>query len=513
MSWSQRDIAPLEHHRLLLVAALGDESLAAQAWQQWRRSVEFDGIDGPTQRLLPAIVRRPGVIPHDDSVRGRVRGMYRQTWVDNHRTWAGVHPVLDALAADRIDVMVVKGAALLQHYDDDWGTRPMYDIDLVVRLVDRSRALAVLGANGWRPELGQSPTWVDVRMGRLRHSWGHERGERERLDLHWRLTPAVMAPDAQAAWWNTARDAQLGGRRVRVLHPADLLLHTLLHGTGGGNEPPIQWIADATRVARSIAHDAAVVEHWRTQTQRLGLVGVATTALAVAASIVEPVSTERSLSIVADHLSTQRSLVDRLRTWPGPARAIVAEVATEAAGVGLRRGLAAAARRVVEVDVVTSERAAVVEGITGRSRWIAPLRRRIVGPLAKPPIAAPAQHLPLVLHLADPTTLDHHGGSGWRVVFADGAATSGRSASLVVPLAEGEVPSSIAVVATAGSAARLHVVVDGRRVASASMTVRPTRVEARLDSQRRWARGGALEIRLDLDRRGADLRVESVTLS
>ena len=69
-----------EDHRLLVQAAcLPDRQHAAEAWRAWRKLADFDLLDDPTTRLLPALARRSWLLTdEDDDVQGRIRASPEQ---------------------------------------------------------------------------------------------------------------------------------------------------------------------------------------------------------------------------------------------------------------------------------------------------------------------------------------------------------------------------------------------------------------------------------------------------
>ena len=72
-------------------------------------------------------------------MRSLIRGIYRHAWVRSHRLWRDALPVFVELRARGIPVILLKGAALLHSYGNDWGARPMFDIDALVRPYRRAR--------------------------------------------------------------------------------------------------------------------------------------------------------------------------------------------------------------------------------------------------------------------------------------------------------------------------------------------------------------------------------------
>ena len=479
MKWAHVSPIIVTEHRLLARAALAPRADAEAAWAAWRQMVNFDDIDGPSQRLLPLIVRRDDVIPDDDAVRGRVRGMYRQAWVSNQRLWRDAGEVLDRLADAHVPVMVLKGASLLSFYDNDWGVRPMFDIDIAVPTGAVVPAFAALRAAGWRAEQRQSDAWLDVRMRRQRHSWGHERGEQQHLDLHWRITSDVMWDGANAGWWDGARSLTVGGREILAMHPADILIHVLIHGTRGGNCPPVQWVVDAAVVARQMVEDAESLDRWTQRSRSLDLVLALRAALDVAIDVVpDPALTE-----VRARLPRSVSVIDRMRMAPAPLSEVAAQIARDAAGgAGLARGVLGTLRRLTEVDLVNHPRVAMVEASIGRPLWLSRIRRRVLGTLVKPPAAPRPGVLPIHLDLTDPSVLDHHGGAGWRLVLPDGTRTVGRWSALLVVVGDGQVPVGLSIELRAMYAdVDVELIVDGRVVQRSVATTDGTVIDAPLD--------------------------------
>jgi len=67
------------------------------------------------------------------------------------------------------------------------------------------------------------------------------------LDLHWNLLAYRLGPGVDEDFWAGSGEAVLGDQKVRILNPADQLLHICVHGT---DSPPIRWIPDALAVLR-----------------------------------------------------------------------------------------------------------------------------------------------------------------------------------------------------------------------------------------------------------------------
>lgn len=420
-------------HHLMLVAALCPTGQATEAWQAWRRRVDFDDIDGPTQRLLPLIARRPGVIPQDDPVRRRVRGLYRQSWVRNHRLWHESLPVLDALEERRVPVLLLKGGALLPLYGDDWGARPMYDVDLLVPDERYEDALVLLRDLGWIPEQGQSFDWVRRRMRRTLNGWGFQRGEHGHIDLHQRALAGSLWKGADAAFWAGAVEATIDGTPRLVLHPADLLVHLLLHGVQFVNNPPVQWVADVVHVTRAV-DPKALAPRFVEQARSHGALRVAEAGLGAIHRLVDDDSVLPLLAAVTG----ATSYLERLRHHRGPGATAMAQLARNSTGgAGPVRGARDLVGRRLELDLVNRPWTAGAHVTAGRSPAVDRALRRLAGPYARPPVP-PGEplRLPVDLDLTDPSTTDRFGGPGWEQITPGGAVTMGRESYLVLPLAD-----------------------------------------------------------------------------
>jgi hypothetical protein len=236
---------PTPAQALLLRAALLHGPEALDAWERWKASTDIDRIDRGSHRLLPLVYRmleREGVA---DPLLARLKGVYRHTWSRNQLMLHALAGGVRALQEAGLEAMILKGAALSLVYYRDLGARPMDDVDVLVRTGDAERALELLRARGWRPELAIPP----ARLGAL-HGVAMRNAAGQSLDLHWHLTPAALAPDADADYWAAAHTTRLGGQQVRLLAPTHQLFHAFAHGVKSNVVPPLRWVADATVVLR-----------------------------------------------------------------------------------------------------------------------------------------------------------------------------------------------------------------------------------------------------------------------
>jgi hypothetical protein len=125
----------------------GDQEISAP-WD-WVLDDPVVGTFAPALYLLD----QDGLIDLSDALRERVRGIYFQVTAAWVRREARLKPLLAQLAQAGIDVIPLKGAALVETHYQHVGLRPMTDIDLLVRPGDFLPAAEVLTAAGLRPGL------------------------------------------------------------------------------------------------------------------------------------------------------------------------------------------------------------------------------------------------------------------------------------------------------------------------------------------------------------------------
>jgi hypothetical protein len=234
----------------LLQAALGDGDQTIAGWNGFLSFAGgLDVLDAGQFRLLPQVYRNLKSHGHDtaDSL-GRLQGIYRQSWYRNRVAEARAVMAVSVLEAESIDVMVLKGMALVGLAYGDVGARPMNDVDLLIHGRDLRRAAGALERNGWSLVLNDRDEFA--KFARLFHAalFRHETGNE--LDLHRHMLEESNWPFADEGLWRRSITTPLGGRQVRTLAPEDHLVHAIVHGTRWDPIPPTRWVVDAALLVR-----------------------------------------------------------------------------------------------------------------------------------------------------------------------------------------------------------------------------------------------------------------------
>ncbi len=239
---------------MLLRAALLSGEQAIDAWQKWNSAVDINTIDVGSKRLLPLLYVNLKSLGIDHPLMQKFKGVYRRAWYDNHLLLRSVSSFLRSLHEERIETVLLKGAALTQLYYKDLGLRPMIDVDLLVPVSSAARALRLAIALSYKPTLDR-PVAID-RLAESEifkasvHSENLVDTNGRGLDLHWHVLFESLDEDADKEFWDAAIPLTFQGVPTAVFNSADQLLHVCSHGIVWNSVPTIRWVADAMMILR-----------------------------------------------------------------------------------------------------------------------------------------------------------------------------------------------------------------------------------------------------------------------
>ena len=237
---------PSRRQLLLLRACLWERDAALAAWKEWRREVpDLTSLDRGSRRLLPLAYRNLGASLTGDPDAQALRDAYRRSWTANQLVLRGAREAIDVLRAAGLEVLVLKGAALIESAYDDAGARPMADVDLAVRPEHAEEAARALsGAPGFHPTVPEPE-----RQLRIRHSIAFVGPREVEVDLHCGM---LWLAGLEGEMWRDSIEGEVAGAPVRILAPADQLLQVCAHGAAWNPVHPVRWAADAFKVLERV---------------------------------------------------------------------------------------------------------------------------------------------------------------------------------------------------------------------------------------------------------------------
>ena len=219
------------------VPLAGEKALAA--WAEWRRDEpDLAKVEPGSLRLLPLLYRNLGAQQlAGDPAAAWLKDVYRGSWTANQLGLRVGRRAIDALQAAGIEVLALKGAALIGSVYGDLGRpsdgrcRPRGSAPQIGEAV-RALQGAGLAAIEGDPE----------RLLAARHSLAFRDPGGKEVDLHRGM---LWHPGLDEEFWRGSVDAEVAGARVRILNPADQLLHVCAHGAAWNPVHPVRWAADA----------------------------------------------------------------------------------------------------------------------------------------------------------------------------------------------------------------------------------------------------------------------------
>lgn len=308
---------PSPDQALLLRACLWPGERGLAAWREWRRGgPDLGAVEAGSRRLLPLLYRNLGPELAGDPDAERLKDAYRCSWTANQIGLRAGGRAIEALRGAGTEVLALKGAALIGSAYRDAGARPLGDVDLAVepaRLVDSVRALALagFGASEADPE----------RVLAVRHSLAfRDSGSRE-VDLHRGL---LWRAGLDEELWRGSVEGAVGEFPVRILNPADQLLHVCAHGAAWNPVHPVRWAADAFKTIE-VAGEGLDWERLVGMARGSGFALPLAAALACLAEELEapvPIPVRRELA-AAPTSAGQRRAHDALAQPPSPRRSLL----------------------------------------------------------------------------------------------------------------------------------------------------------------------------------------------
>jgi hypothetical protein len=211
----------------------------------------------------------------DPELAATLRGAALGAAAGNLSHFAALERIERCFEAERLPMVLLKGAAVACSAYHDRSYRPMTDLDIWVRDDDMPRAASGLRSLGFRPEpnLPDRPTALQRRScGELVFS--HASGAHGLVELHYGAFPGwwiqrAAHPDTEGLW---RRAETMGpGRHALRLAPEDAVLQTAFHVVVNQfGQAPLRGLMDIAVLARTQAIDWAAVSgrarSWRLAT-------------------------------------------------------------------------------------------------------------------------------------------------------------------------------------------------------------------------------------------------------
>jgi hypothetical protein len=237
---------PSQEQQLLLQAALLQGEAAINSWQKWKTLVNIDDVDQESYRLLPLLYRNLSAHNLTDPYIGRLKGVYRRTWVENQVWFQKIRSILGSFQETNIKIIMLKDPALNLHYYQDYGLRYINHLDFLINSKDVLIAIKLLQKLGWiAKEKIPNPTVT------FSHYIGFENESKQYLSLRWHLFADGFNQNLETEFWQSAILTQVSDFPVYLLSATDQLFYTCVFGGLTNSISPISRLADAAIAIQS----------------------------------------------------------------------------------------------------------------------------------------------------------------------------------------------------------------------------------------------------------------------
>lgn len=139
--------------------------------------------------------------------------------------------IVDALRANGIDALALKGPVLAFQLYGDLGLRTSVDVDVLVPRAEFVRAASLVGELGYQSDIGVAANAIRGHLVR-QHDLGFAHKDGTLIELHAGIAQPHYSYEVDLIpWFRAAVDVEISGRSVRTLSPAHAATFAIIHGT------------------------------------------------------------------------------------------------------------------------------------------------------------------------------------------------------------------------------------------------------------------------------------------
>lgn len=203
-------------------AMAGLHALNDSGWQQVISAAESLGV---SPLLLGRADRLQIHVPTE--IRRRMTEILQVHTARNLRLLREFNQLASALDARNVDFLPMKGVHLCTSLYSNIGERPIWDIDILVRLEQMRQAMEVAQASGYR---SSRPFDLDLEVRSYHHVPVFRKRNAPPLEIHWTLlNPRFQNGLTWQELWGRSELEKVGDVQAHVLSPADLLVYLCAH--------------------------------------------------------------------------------------------------------------------------------------------------------------------------------------------------------------------------------------------------------------------------------------------
>ncbi|CAG0972162.1 hypothetical protein ANRL3_01571 [Anaerolineae bacterium] len=224
-------IDPVENQLVALIRA-GFVPLAgmpALNEVDWTTLVDYARRERVESLLYIALKNQGWLAQLPREIAERLRFMYLRTDVNNWRTFQMVEDLLAQFEREQIPLVLLKGAALAATLYPNPGLRGLGDLDILIRVEDRTRVDTLMQANGFTVLLELVDRFGDDF--RSEKTFVRDDTWSISVDLHWHVinVPSYVRKVSVDWFWARTMEVPFGKFRAHVWNWDAQLLHLIEH--------------------------------------------------------------------------------------------------------------------------------------------------------------------------------------------------------------------------------------------------------------------------------------------
>lgn len=203
-------------------------ALSALSTQDWHNLLALTAMQRVTPLLWHRLKQKNLETFVPEAAAAQFKEASRRNTLHNLRLNGELRLLLNALNAENIPLILLKGIALANTVYENISLREMNDIDVLAHPADLARIADILIDMGYDKPL--QPIDVNIIMQTEHHLPRFIKKGRAGFEIHWNLTnpsePYTVSPHGL---WERAVPIQISSGQTLMLSPEDLLLHLCLH--------------------------------------------------------------------------------------------------------------------------------------------------------------------------------------------------------------------------------------------------------------------------------------------
>lgn len=234
-------------------------------WNQWKTDYDFEKTETPMVHLLPLVyLRMEKLGMQHDNLFSRIKGIYKNAWIRNQRLIFILKEIISECTIHHIPVITLKGIPMIIDIYRDSGARFLGDADIMVPPEYAPQLYKILLEKNWTCDATWAPidgtpsptVYQVVKSTTFTSPYGIS------LDVHWNMFPlnhhattwdilrlkTISSIAFRNACWERSTSFVLDDVACKQLCREDLLIHVMIHGTGGDPLKTLRWVTDACAI-------------------------------------------------------------------------------------------------------------------------------------------------------------------------------------------------------------------------------------------------------------------------